>query len=115
MIREAEANPGTNDGKRVSCTLGRFDTVTRIPITLQPLRHLPHLMVPIYRENVQASNGASAQQSDRETNPKTLEPHIVSEGEVHANRNTDDIIGTDTGNAGSEFFGTRVWWGLTQG
>jgi hypothetical protein len=104
----AKANPRTNDGRRVSCTLGGFDTATRIPITLQPVRHLPHLMVPICPENDQATRSAGAHQSDRETDPKTPEPHMLSEGEVDTYRDTDDIIGTNDRECWYECFETRV-------
>lgn len=83
-------------GGGVSCTLCGFIIVTQIPVTLQPLHHLLHLVVPISPKDNQATDNAREHQRNREAYPETPKFHILFKGEVDAHWDTDDIIGTNS-------------------
>jgi len=83
--------------ERISCTPGRFIVAVQIPITLQPLHDLLHLTIPIGPKDDQTADGTGKYQSDSETDPKTPQPHAVLESDVHADWDTNAIIGTNVG------------------
>ena len=91
--------------RTTSHTLSRYVVVICVPIVLQSFYHLLHLVVPIGPHDNHTANTAGERQSDSEADPETPEFHVMLEGEVDAQRDTNDII-----RAGDEkALGISVW------
>ena len=94
------------DGRKVSRALCGLRVVIHNPLALQPIHNLLHLIVPIDPKGNQTTNDAGEYQSNRETDPKTPELHILFEGEIDPYRNPKSVIRTKSGEkTGDEFFG----------
>ena len=85
------------DDRKVSRAFCGFVIVTRSPLALYPIHNLLDLVVPIGPEDNQTTNDAGGQQSNRETNPKTPEFHILFEGEIDPYRDSKSVIRTKSG------------------
>ena len=52
-------------------------------------------MIPIGPKDNQAADDIGTYQSEGETDPETPQPHVVLESNIHADRDTKAIIGTN--------------------